>query len=138
MRSTSVADTTRTDHSAYVNAELLVDGRQRYGAGLVGPTRADNHWQLKNGQGFAARDSGVDFERQEATCPAGQTSTCWTTALMHSGKRVIKVKLASKVCRPLAGCLSLHRLDGAAAHRSASVRKLSRRRQGVVMRGSNA
>ena len=89
----------RTDHSTYVNAELLVDARQRYGVDLVGPTRGDNHWQLKNGQGFAARDFGVDFERQEATCPAGQTSTCWTTALTHSGKPVIKVKFSSKVCR---------------------------------------
>lgn len=93
LPSTHIADT------GYVNAELLVEARQHYGVELVGPTRGDNHWQAKQRLGFAARDFVVDFERQEATCPAGQTSNSWTMASTHSGKPVIKVKFASKACR---------------------------------------
>lgn len=93
LPSTHIGDT------GYVNAELLVDARQRYGVELVGPTRGDNHWQVKERLGFAARDFVVDFDRQEATCPAGQTSNSWTMASTYSGKPVIKVKFASKICR---------------------------------------
>jgi transposase len=85
--------------TGYVNAELLVEARQHYGVELVGPTRGDNHWQVKDRLGFAARDFVVDFERQEATCPAGQTSSSWATESTHSGKPVIKIKFASKICR---------------------------------------
>ena len=93
LPSVHIADT------GYVNAELLVEARQCYGVELVGPTRGDNHWQVKQGLGFAARDFMVDFERKQATCPAGQTSNSWMMASTHSGKPVIKVKFASKICR---------------------------------------
>ena len=85
--------------TGYVNAELLVEARQRYGIELVGPTRSDNHWQVKEGMGFAASHFLVDFERHEATCPAGQTSSSWATESTRSGKPVIKVKFATAICR---------------------------------------
>lgn len=93
LPSTHIAD------AGYVNAELLVDAHQYYGVELVGPTRGDSHWQVKQGRGFAARDFVVDFEQKQVTCPVGQTSNSWKTASTHSGKPVIKVKFASKVCR---------------------------------------
>lgn len=95
LPSLHIADT------GFVNADLLVDARQRHGVELVGPTRGDNQWQVKQGMGFAARDFKVDFERQQATCPAGQASESWTPAFTYSGKPVIKVKFASADCR---GC----------------------------------
>ena len=90
---------THLGDTGYVNAELLVEARQRYGIELVGPTRGDNHRQVKDGLGFAARHFLVDFERQEATCPAGQTSSSWSMSSTHSGKPVIRVKFATAICR---------------------------------------
>jgi hypothetical protein len=55
---------THLGDTGYVNAELLVEARQCFGIELVGPTRGDNHWQVKDGLGFAARDFVVDFERK--------------------------------------------------------------------------
>ena len=96
LPSLHIADT------GFVNADLLVDARERHGVELVGPTWGDNQWQLKQGLGFAARDFKVDFERQQVTCPAGQTSESWTPASPYSGKQVIKVKFASADCRACA------------------------------------
>lgn len=81
---------------------MLVDARQRHSVELVGPTRGDNQWQVKQGLGFAARDFKVDFERQQATCPAGQVSESRTPAPTYSGKPVIKVKFRSADCRSCA------------------------------------
>ena len=114
LPSTHIADT------GFVNAELLVDARQRHGVELVGPTRGDNHWQVKQGLGFAARDFKVDFDRQQATCPAGQVSESWTPALTHSGKPVIKVKFASAACRRCA--VRAHCTDSSPPRRTISIR----------------
>jgi hypothetical protein len=50
--------------TGYVDAELFVRSQQKYGIDLVGPTRADYHWQAGAGQGFAAGDFRVDWEEQ--------------------------------------------------------------------------
>jgi len=53
-----------------LDAALLVASAERYGVDLVGPTRPDSHWQARANAGFAAQDFRVDFDAQEATCPA--------------------------------------------------------------------
>jgi hypothetical protein len=58
--------------TGYVDAELLVNGRQQFGVDLVGPTRARHHWQAGAGAGFAAGDFRVDWERPRLTCPREQ------------------------------------------------------------------
>ena len=55
--------------TAYVDAELLVDSRREYGVDLIGPTRPDYRWQSRAGEGFAASDFTIDWDRQQATCP---------------------------------------------------------------------
>jgi transposase len=70
--------------TGYVDAELLVRSRRDYGVDLVGPTRADYHWQAGAGEGFAAGDFRVDWERQRMTCPEGRRAAVgarrWTRA----------------------------------------------------------
>jgi transposase len=46
--------------TGYVDADLLVQSRQEYGVDLLGPTRADYHWQASAAEGFAAGDFRVD------------------------------------------------------------------------------
>jgi hypothetical protein len=91
-----VADT------GYVNAPLLVSSQTTYDIDLIGPTRGDNHWQAKEGSGFAARDFTIDWEQQHAICPVGKRSNSWTPAIDRFKNEVIKIKFATTDCRDCA------------------------------------
>jgi transposase len=82
----------------YVDAELLMTSRREYGVDLIGPTRPHYRWQSKAGEGLAARDFTIDWEREQATCPEGQTSVSWTPAADRGHNEVIKIKLSAKDC----------------------------------------
>jgi transposase len=85
--------------TGYVNSKLLVESQRDYGIDLIGPTRADNHWQSKTGTGFAASEFVIDWKAQQATCPAGKTSASWTPAIDRFKNDVIKIKFAKADCR---------------------------------------
>ena len=93
--------------TGYLDAELLVTTRRDFGIDLAGPARADERWQAREGKGFAATDSSVDWERKEATCPQGAVSASWTPARDNRGVPVIKIKFSGADCGPcqrLADC----------------------------------
>jgi len=85
--------------TGYVNSKLFVDSQRDYGVDLIGPTRADNHWQAKSGAGFAASEFVIDWAAQQATCPTGKTSARWTPAIDRFKNDVIKIKFTSADCR---------------------------------------
>jgi hypothetical protein len=85
--------------TGYVNSKLFVDSRQDYGIELIGPTRADNHWQAQTGTGFAAAEFVIDWAAQQATCPTGKTSASWTAAIDRFKNHVIKIKFGKTDCR---------------------------------------
>jgi transposase len=84
--------------TAYVDAELLADGRREYDIDLIGPTRPDYRWQSRAGEGFAASDFTIDWDRQQATCPEGRTSLNWSPAVDRGHNEVIKIKFSAKDC----------------------------------------
>jgi transposase len=86
--------------TGYSDAGLLVSSRQEYGVKLLGPTRADQHWQAKADQGFEAHRFRIDWEHKQATCPEGHTSASWTPALNRSRNPVIQIKFATADCGP--------------------------------------
>jgi Transposase DDE domain len=85
--------------TGFLDADLLVDSRHDYGVDLLGPTRLDDHWQAREGAGFAAQQFQIDWDQHQASCPAGQTSISWTPARDNRGNAVIKVTCSSKDCR---------------------------------------
>jgi transposase len=85
--------------TGYVNSKLFVDSRQDYGIELIGPTRADNHWQAKEGTGFAAEHFRIDWEQRQAICPEGRVSHSWTPAVDRFKNAVIKIKFAAPDCQ---------------------------------------
>lgn len=85
--------------TGFVNSKLLVDTEQLYGIDLIGPTRDDHHWQAKDGAGFAACDFVIDWEHQQARCPAGKLSNSWTPAIDRCKNDVIKLKWATSDCQ---------------------------------------
>jgi transposase len=84
--------------TGYLDAELLIQSQQEYGVDLVGPTRADHHWQASAAEGFAAGDFRVDWEGRRMTCPEGHLSTAWSPAVDKFHNQVISVKFSAKDC----------------------------------------
>lgn len=89
--------------TGFLDAKLLVDSQNEYGVDLVGPTRADYHWQARAGEGFDAQHFHIDWEHTHATCPEGCTSISWTPAVDKRHNDVIKIKFSTKDC---GGCPS--------------------------------
>lgn len=78
--------------TGYVDADLLVSSQQQ-GIELVGPTMPDSSWQAKAGKGFDLAHFSIDWDKQQATCPQGQTST----RLSQAGERM-EIVFATEVC----------------------------------------
>jgi transposase len=83
-----------------IDAELLVESERQYEVDLLGPARGDYHRQAREGQGFAAQNFTIDWEAQQATCPAGRTSLSWTPAVDKRTNQVIKIKFSMRDCQP--------------------------------------
>lgn len=81
-----------------MNAPLFVEAEVRYGVELTGPTRGDNQWQAREGEGFAARDFVIDWEQRAAMCPEAKVSTSWTPAIDRRKNEVVKIKFATADC----------------------------------------
>ncbi len=92
--------TAQSVDTGYAKADQMVSSQKDYGVDLIGPPRADYHWQAHAEECFAAQDSKVDWATQQAICPQGHLSHSWTPALDHHGTPVIKVKFSSQVCGP--------------------------------------
>ncbi len=79
--------------TGFIDAELLVESDKQYAIDLLGPMRGDYKWQARAGEGFAAQHFQIDWEREQATCPAGCTSQSWTPAMEQRPKVVIKFSM---------------------------------------------
>ena len=84
--------------TGFLDAELLSVSQAEYGVDLCGPTRADYHWQSQAKQGFAAHNFQLDWEQQQATCPAGKTRLSWSPAVDRGHNPVMKIKFSRKDC----------------------------------------
>ena len=83
----------------YMSAEELVVSERDYGIDLLGPTRPDTSWQANEKQGFSLDNFVIDWEAQQATCPADQTSRHWYPSLNRHGQPVIYIKFSKQGCR---------------------------------------
>jgi len=84
--------------TGYLDAELFATIPQAYGVDLIGPTRPDVKSQARARQGFAAADLTIDWERRQAICPEGHTSSSWTPAVDNRKNEVIKIKFSGADC----------------------------------------
>jgi transposase len=78
--------------TGYVDADLLVSSLQK-GITLLGPTMPDSSWQAKAGKGFDLAHFSIDWSKQQATCPQGQTSA----RMSQAGERM-EIVFASETC----------------------------------------
>jgi transposase len=91
-----------TEHlvdAGYVDAESLVSSRRDFDVSLCSPVREKVSWQAKAGQGFDLASFQIDWEKQIAICPNGQTSAEWRSRQQGDRKPVIQVRFPLAVCR---------------------------------------
>jgi len=55
--------------TGYLDAELLVESKRKYGVDLYGPTRPDYRWQARAKQGFGMQDFQIDWDRKRPSVP---------------------------------------------------------------------
>jgi transposase len=108
--------------TGYLDAELLVSSPNQYGVDLLGPTRKDDHWQARDGQGFDAQGFTINWDDENATCPAGRTSISWTPAIDKRRNHVVTIKFSTKACGPCPLRAQCTRSRKASARRTITVR----------------
>jgi transposase len=79
-----------TEHfvdAGYTSAALILEAAEA-GIDLVGPVPAAGGRQAHAGNGYALADFEIDWDRQQATCPQGKTSTCWIDTRIDGQPRI--------------------------------------------------
>jgi transposase len=84
--------------SGYMSGPLLVEQGEQ-GTQLVGPVLPDPSRQSREQKGFAAADFEVDWQQQQARCPAGELSEHWKASADKRGQPTITVLFARASCQ---------------------------------------
>jgi transposase len=84
--------------AAYVDAELLVRGREDHGIDLVGPPRPNPSWQAKVEGGHTIDRFEVDWDERRARCPQGKLSSAWSPQVDHAGAPYVSVMFRKADC----------------------------------------
>ena len=77
--------------AAYVDAELLVRGREELGIDLVGPPRPNPSWQGKVEGGHTLDRFEVDWDARRVRCPQGKLSSAWSPQVDQAGAPYVSV-----------------------------------------------
>ena len=83
--------------SGFMSGDELAAARRR-GITLVGPLRPSRSAQLRPG-GYALGSFTLDWDREQATCPRGITSSSWTPFTRRDGVQLIRVQFPAPACR---------------------------------------
>lgn len=84
--------------AGYVSSEHLIESQTHYGIDLMGPVPMDNSWQAQAKSGFDASQFEIDWQNQQAWCPAGVCSQSWTPSRDCHGNETITVGFAYASC----------------------------------------
>jgi transposase len=86
--------------AAYVDAELLVRGREELGIDLLGPPRPNPSWQAKVEGGHTLDRFEVDWEGERVRCPQGRLSSAWSPQIDRAGTPYVSVWFRRTDCGP--------------------------------------
>jgi transposase len=102
--------------AAYVDAELLVRGREELGIDLLGPPRPNPSWQGKVEGGHTLDRFEVDWERERVRCPQGKLSSAWSRQTDHAGTPYLSVWFRKTDCAACAARPLCTRAEHQARH----------------------
>ena len=84
--------------AAYVDAGLLVRGREELDIELVGPPRPNPSWQTKIEGGHTIDRFEVDWGKERVRCPQGKLSSAWSRQIDHAGMPYVSVMFRKADC----------------------------------------
>jgi transposase len=84
--------------AGYVSADHLMSSRTEHGIDLLGPVANDPSWQAAAGNGFATAQFVLDWEGQQARCPAGQLSVGWRERRDRHGHASVQITFGTAAC----------------------------------------
>lgn len=84
--------------SGYPSAELIVAVKRNFGVVLVTPVLLNSSPQASAGAGFDRTAFTIDWDKRQAVCPRGSTSTWWSPASQR-GTPAIVVKFDKQTCQ---------------------------------------
>jgi len=85
--------------AGYVDAERLLYSQTNHEINLIGPVGRDTTWQAQAEDGLDQTCFTIDWDKQQATCPAGQSSVAWYHARSPRDTPVIRVSFAPEQCQ---------------------------------------
>ena len=85
--------------AGYVSARVLVKSQERFGIEVVGPVSVDTQWQAHTPDGIDASQFVLNWEKRQAICPQGKTSTSWSWLSRKSHPELIKIQFSTTDCR---------------------------------------
>jgi hypothetical protein len=85
--------------SGYPSAQLMSGSLTNFGITLITPVLADHSPQARAGAGFDRAAFAIDFDREQATCPQGQTSSSRNPTTQR-GTDTIVITFATSTCGP--------------------------------------
>jgi transposase len=85
--------------AGYVDAGIILQGREQYGVEVIGPVSQNNQWQAKAGAGYELASFRIDWHKQQATCPQGKQSVKWTPRTDQHGHPKIAIRFGLHDCR---------------------------------------
>jgi transposase len=86
--------------AAYVDAGLLVRGREELDIELVGPPRPNPSWQAKVEGGHTIDRFEVDWGKERVRCPQGRLSSAWSPQVDQAGAPYVSVWFRRADCGP--------------------------------------
>ena len=84
--------------AAYISAGEVVKGQERFGVEMIGPARPDTSWQGSDPDAFDVARFEIDWDAEQVTCPAGQTSYKWSPGVGPRGQPAIQVNFRKPIC----------------------------------------
>jgi transposase len=82
----------------YMAGHSLIKSRADYGIDLIGRMPAESSWQARQATGLTIDQFRVDWVRQQAVCPQGQTSRYWSAHHNEYGQPVVDIQFAKATC----------------------------------------
>lgn len=85
--------------AGYVDAESVLQSRERYDIEVIGPVSQNYQWQAKAGDGYDLASFTIDWPNQRAICPQGKESVKWTPRTDQHGHPKIAIRFGLHDCR---------------------------------------
>lgn len=84
--------------AGYMSAKRIIDSRDHYQIDLVGPIHNDPSWQARDPNAYDASLFDMDWAKQVAICPQGQSSRDWHVTKDAVGESVLQIIFAKETC----------------------------------------